>query len=259
MACPSQRDVRLISEAASPHLEWPELLISRLDKPVDEVTGARRPPSLLLLEPHALYRAALRSLLESALVRATVEPASSLDECAELLARSPFDLVVAAITPELSPRRVVGVVAQARPGLPLLFLAESSDVQGRIEALRAGATGTLTRDSTPEDFVAAIEASVRGRRSMDEQLADHLLATMSSIDRSLDQAVLSKTEREILGLIGGAWSTRAIADAKGISQKSVRNHVTRIYRKVGVRSRPEAVRYAARMGIGVGAEDAVRP
>jgi DNA-binding NarL/FixJ family response regulator len=234
-------------------------LISRSEKSVQAMAYVHRPPSLLLLEPHPLYRAALQSLLESPRIKATVQPASSLDEFAELLARSPFDLVVAAITPTLSPRHVLGVIALARPGVPLLLLAESSDVQGRIEALRAGATGTLTRDTTPEDFVAAIEASLRGRRSMDEALADRLLATTSSIDRSLELAALSKTEREILGLLGGAWSTRAIADARGISQKSVRNHVTRIYRKVGVRSRPEAVRYAARMGIGLAVEQATRP
>lgn len=234
-------------------------MISRSEKSVEAIAHVHRPPTMLLLEPHPLYRAALRSLLEGPRIRATVHPASSLDECAELLARSTFDLVIAPITPELNPRRVLGVIALARPGVPLLLLAESSDVQGRIEALRAGATGTLTRDTTPEDFMAAIEASLHGRRSMDEALADRLLATTWGIDRSLEHAALSQTEREILGLLGGAWSTRAIADARGISQKSVRNHVTRIYRKVGVRSRPEAVRYAARMGIGIAAEQATRP
>lgn len=236
----------------------PKLLISSSNKSVEVIAQSRRSPSLLLLEPQPLHRAALRSLLESPPIRATVEPASSIEECAELLARSPFDLVVAAIRPELSPRGVLSAVAIGHAGVPVLFLAESGDLQGRIEALRAGATGTVTRDTTPEDFVAAIQASLRGRRSIDEALAD-LLLWASSIDRSLDHASLSTTEREILALLGAAWSTRAIADARGISPKSVRNHLTNIYRKLGVSSRSEAVRYAARMGTGLATERQTRP
>jgi len=235
------------------------LLIFRSEKSGEFIATARKSPSLLLLEPHPLYRAALRSLLESPRIKVGVDSASSLEECTTLLLESAFDLVVAAITPELTPRRVLAAVAQARMGVPVLFLAESRDLQGRIEAMRAGATGTLTRDATPEDFVAAIQAALRGRRSMDEALADRLLSSAASIDRSLDHAALSTTEREILGLMGVAWSTRAIADARGITPKSVRNHVTNIYRKLGVSSRPEAVRYAARMGIRPAAEQVTHP
>ena len=59
--------------------------------------------------------------------------------------------------------------------------------------------------------------------------------------------------------IVGNSEHRAIADARGITPKSVRNHVTNIYRKLGVSSRPEAVRYAARMGIRPAAEQVTHP
>lgn len=234
------------------------MLIISSDQPVEALPHMFPAPSLLVLDPKPLHRATLRSLLEGPPIRATVEPAATIEECADLLARSPFDLVVAAIRPELTPRRVLRTVAVARAGVPVLFLAESADLQGRIDALRAGATGTLTRDTTPDEFVAAIQASLRGRRSIDEALAD-LLLSAPSIDRSLEQAALSNTEREILGLLGDAWSTRAIADARGISPKSVRNHLTNIYRKLGVSSRPEAARYAARMGTGLAGDQGHRP
>ena len=162
------------------------MLIFRSEKSGEFIATARKSPSLLLLEPHPLYRAALRSLLESPRIKVGVDSASSLEECTTLLLESAFDLVVAAITPELTPRRVLAAVAQARMGVPVLFLAESRDLQGRIEAMRAGATGTLTRDATPEDFVAAIQAALRGRRSMDEAKARRQQPSGSGAVRGAD-------------------------------------------------------------------------
>jgi DNA-binding NarL/FixJ family response regulator len=219
--------------------------------------GARA--TLLLLEPQPLYRAALTSLLSNGEIAAEVFPASSLAECVERLVEATVDLVIAAITPELSPLRVLMAVREARDAVPVLFLGESNDVQSRINALRAGAVGALTRDASPAAFIAAIDAALRGRRSMDDALADRLLSSATDIQRSLSLAALSTTEREILGMLGVAWSTRAIADARGITPKAVRNHVTNIYRKLGVSSRPEAVRYAARMGFGPDREERAQP
>lgn len=219
----------------------------------------RRPGALVLLEPQPLYRAALTSLLMNGTFGAEVRPASSLAQCVEHLVEAQVDLVIAAITAGLSPERVLMAVREARDGVPVLFLGESNDLQGRISALRAGGVGTLTRDASPAEFMAAIDAALRGRRSMDEALADRLLSSASDFERSLDLVALSATEREILGMLGVAWSTRAIADARGITPKSVRNHVTNIYRKLGVSSRPEAIRYAARMGIGAGPEQGHTP
>ena len=215
--------------------------------------------TVLLLEPQPLYRAALGSLLAGSSLAISVISTSTLEECRAMLADSDIDVVVAAITPSLPPRRVLATLADAHSGVPVLFLGEPTDLQGRIDALRAGGTGALTRDASPEEFMAALQAALRGRRSMDEALADRLLSTAVDLDRSLAQAALSATEREILGMLGVAWSTRAIADARGISPKSVRNHVTNIYRKLGFSSRPEAVRYAARMGMRPASEEAVRP
>jgi len=235
------------------------VLIFQKESAAAVVATERMSPTVLLLEPQPLYRAALSSLLAGSSLTVSVISRSTLDECRATLAESSVDLVVAAITPSLAPRWVLATLAEIHSSVPVLFLGEPTDLQGRIDALRAGGTGALTRDASPEEFMAAIQAALRGRRTMDEALADRLLSTASDLDRSLAQAALSITEREILGMLGVAWSTRAIADARGISPKSVRNHVTNIYRKLGFSSRPEAVRYAARMGMRPVSDELARP
>lgn len=215
-------------------------------------SGARG-PRLLLIDPHPLILAALRELLTGPPLCADVDVASTTEEIDARLASGEFELVLcdwraAPVTAlELAERLSAGAAA-----IPMILLGEVEDEALLLRSLDSPISGVFTKDASLDEFLVGIRAVLAGNRVVGRRIMAALIARAGDGQRSTvagPASQLSPTELEILAMVGRADSVATIAVARGISHKTVRNHLTNICRKLQLRGRSEAMIYAARAGL----------
>lgn len=143
------------------------------------------------------------------------------------------------------------VVREARrlhPSLDAMVVTVFGDEPHVMRSLEAGATGYLLKDSLPEDFIATITLLRSGGSPIHPTIARRVLQRLSGVaDQTPDgPALLSDREREVLTLVSRGYRVPEIATALGISHHTVSSHIKKIYLKLEVSSRGEAVYEASR-------------
>jgi DNA-binding NarL/FixJ family response regulator len=134
----------------------------------------------------------------------------------------------------------------------VLVLSASGEKGDVIAAVRAGATGYLTKTATREELLAAVEATADGDAVFSPGLAALVLGEfrrMSSSDDGDEESRLSARETEVLRLVATGMSYRQIADQLVISHRTVQNHVQSTLRKLHLHNRVELTRYAIEQGL----------
>ena len=140
-------------------------------------------------------------------------------------------------------RRIVG----EQPGVAVLVLTAFSDRARILGALEAGACGYLLKDAASEDVAEGIRAAARGESPLDPRAARTVLNARSEPD---PLAGLSAREREVLDLLVEGLPNKLIARRLEISEKTVKSHLTRIFRELDVTDRTQAALWAERQGLG---------
>jgi DNA-binding NarL/FixJ family response regulator len=132
-------------------------------------------------------------------------------------------------------------ILAARPGAVVLILAATAAPDNVLSAIDAGAVGFLLKDSEPAAILDAIRAAARGESPLDPRLARTLVA-----DRHSRRAGVKLTEREVevLRLTSMGLLNKQIARELGIGEKTVKAHLGRIYERLGVTNRADAVAWA---------------
>jgi len=137
-----------------------------------------------------------------------------------------------------------------RTSVPVILLGEHGDERLLISALHTNVAGVFTKDAALDEFLVGVQTVLSGHRAVGSNLMAVVLDRLGDTERGRRPAHrLSPTEVEILTLIGQAKSISVIASMRGISHKTVRNHLANIYRKMELRSRTEAMLCAARLGL----------
>jgi DNA-binding NarL/FixJ family response regulator len=125
-------------------------------------------------------------------------------------------------------------------------LTSFSDRERILRALDAGAAGYLLKDAEPRELARAIEAAARGDAPLDPKAARELLSARRTPEGG---AALSAREREVLAMVGEGLPNKLIAHRLSISEKTVKAHLTSVYRQIGVTDRTQAALWAQRNGI----------
>jgi DNA-binding NarL/FixJ family response regulator len=200
---------------------------------------------VVLVDDHTMLRQGLRRALEAEGINVLAEAGDGAEAVTLALQHRPdvvlMDVSMPGVDGIEATRRLVD--ADARQRVVMLTMHNDRDVIDR--ALRAGAVGYLTKDSSIGDVVMAIKLAANGDRPMSPRLAAALLEGA----REGDGSVISAREEEVLQLIADGLSTPEIAERLYISQKTVKNHLASIYEKLHARDRTQAVLTAVRMGI----------
>jgi DNA-binding NarL/FixJ family response regulator len=137
-------------------------------------------------------------------------------------------------------------LAEQAPAASVLVLTSFSDRRRITGALDAGAVGYLLKDAAAEEVVRGIRAAAQGGSPLDPRAARSLLEAKAAPD-PLD--TLSAREREVLGLLLEGLPNKLIARRLQISEKTVKTHLTRVFRALGVTDRVQAVLWAERHGV----------
>ena len=206
------------------------------------------PPSVVIVDDHALFRAGVRSELEGvAEVRA--EAGAVSEAVAAILAEQPDVVLVDVHMPDGGGAEVIRRVIRERPGQRFLALSVSDAAEDVIGTIRAGARGYVTKSISGEELAAAIRRVRDGDAVFSPQLAGFVLDAFqgeipaAEIDPELDQ--LTPREREVLRLIARGYLYKEIARQLEISPRTVEAHVSAVLRKLQLSSRHELSRWAA--------------
>ncbi|MBK5964566.1 two-component system response regulator NarL [Thiocystis minor] len=130
----------------------------------------------------------------------------------------------------------------------VVMLTVSDTESDVVAALRAGADGYLLKDMEPEDILALLREAMRGRLVISPQLTELLARALrdAPLPKTPDQADLTPREREILELLAQGWSNKLIARELDLAVGTIKVHVKHILKKLGLKSRVEAVVWAAK-------------
>ncbi|MEY9933859.1 DNA-binding NarL/FixJ family response regulator [Catenulispora sp. GP43] len=137
-------------------------------------------------------------------------------------------------------------IADSAPDVRVVVLTTHADDASILKALRAGATGYLTKESGRAEIARAIEAAASGQSVLDDGVTAILLAAAVEVAASAD---LTPREAEVLTLIARGRSNTEIAEELFVSAATVKTHINNLFAKIGVRDRAQAVRYALRHGM----------
>jgi DNA-binding NarL/FixJ family response regulator len=207
----------------------------------------------LIIDRQPLFLAALGRLLEGPPLRANVLTAGRSDLGLELVKTQRLDLIFCELHAEpLSGAAFVRALQDEGLTVPVILLGDELDAVPLAAALATNAAGLFTKNASVDEFLVGVRAVVSGHRAVGAGLFGRLLDRLrepAREERKQGTDQLSPTELEILALIGQAQSIPDIAASRGISHKTVRNHLAKIYRKLELHGRAEAVLWAARMGL----------
>jgi DNA-binding NarL/FixJ family response regulator len=200
-----------------------------------------------LVDDHAVVRSGLEQLLGGEPDLEVVGTASDGDEALELVRRTRPDVVLM----DLQMPGTDGVTATRRiveeVGTDVLVLTSFSDAPRIVAALDAGAVGYLLKDAEPEDLVEGIRAVSRGESPLHPRAARQLLQARSGPRSDVE---LTPREVEVLGLVRQGLANKQIARRLGISERTVKAHLTSAFARIGVPDRTAAALWAERHEIG---------
>jgi DNA-binding NarL/FixJ family response regulator len=218
---------------------------------VSDAFGAEG-PDVLVIDRHPLFLAALGGLLASPPVCARIQVAHDTEQGLQIALRGGVQLVFCDVRAEpVSAVDLAQRLNQLTPRVPVIVLGDPEDQRLMTSVLNTSVAGLFTKDAKLDEFLVGVRAVLSGHRAVGANVMGDVMARLAdrSSSRRGSAGQLSPTERDILTMIGQAKSIPAIAASRGISHKTVRNHLANIYRKLDLRSRTEAMLCAARMGL----------
>ena len=211
---------------------------------------------ILLADDHPLFRDGLRALLASVDDAEVVGEASTGVEVVERALELQPDVVLMDLhMPGLNGIEATRQVVEASPHVGVLVLTMVEDEDAVFATMRAGALGYVVKGSSQAEILHAIRAVGSGEAVFGPTIAQRLISYFSTSSSRPPHAFpeLTAREREVLELIARGEGNAAISRTLGISQKTVRNHVSNVFTKLRVADRSQAIVKAREAGIGVDA------
>ena len=197
---------------------------------------------VLIVDDHAIVRQGLRQLVSSAADLVVVGTAANGEEAVSSAAELAPDVILM----DLSLPVVDGVGATRRimaasPDMRIVVLTSFADQQRILDALDAGAAGYILKDAAPDEVLAAVRAAMAGGAPLDPKVARVLLDRQRA---ARPTRTLSPRELEVLALLGDGHANKQIARRLGISERTVKAHLTNVFRQLGVTDRTQAALWA---------------
>ena len=200
---------------------------------------------ILIADDHPVFRRGLKQIIEEASDLIVAGEAANGAEALREARAGDYDVVLLDITmPVKNGVDVLSQLKHDRPALPVLMLSMHPEEQYAVRALRAGASGYLTKESAPEELVAAIRKVSAGGKYVSASLAEHLASIVQSAGESPPHETLSRREYQVMCLIAAGKTVSEVARELSLSVKTVSTYRARILEKLQMKNNAELMRYA---------------
>jgi DNA-binding NarL/FixJ family response regulator len=195
-----------------------------------------------IVEDNTGVRRTLQALLDETPGFKCVCACGSGEEALKVIPRDVPEVVLMDLhLPNLSGIETTERLKQVMPGLSIIMITVYTDTDSVFKALRAGACGYLLKRSSPEEILAAITDVSKGGAPMTSEIARKVVAAFQEPTETKTEEGLSRREREILEALCQGYSNQDIAGRLSLSIETVRWHLKKIYERLHVSSRTEAM------------------
>lgn len=203
---------------------------------------------VVLVDDHSMVRLGLEQLLSAADGIEVVGTAGDGREALKIVQMTNPDVVLMDLQmPDVDGVTATRRIVAADESVQVVVLTSFSDSERIVAALDAGAVGYLLKDAEPEDLLDGVRAAARGESPLHPRAARQLLTARSASRGS--QVDLTPREAEVLGLVRQGLANKQIARRLGISERTVKAHLTSTFQRIGVADRTQAALWAERHGV----------
>lgn len=199
----------------------------------------------LIVDDHPIVRRGIRDLLLDEGCCSVIEEAGNAADALSAIRRQPWDLLILDVAlPDKHGLEVLKEAKLLRPSLLVLMLSLYPEREFALRALKAGASGYLTKDQAPSELLVAMKEVLAGRRYIPATLANRLASHLDSTKPTAPHELLSDREMEVLRLLGQGKTVSGIANEIALSVKTVSTYRTRLLSKLELRTTAELIHYA---------------
>jgi two-component system, NarL family, invasion response regulator UvrY len=204
----------------------------------------------LFVDDHAAIRRGLETILRDAFPNLEATGVGDAPAAIELIRREPWDFIVMDVNlPGRNGIDVTKDILALRADARILIVSIHPEREFALRAVRAGASGYLSKDSEPDELVFAARAILAGRKYITPALAEQLAESFSRPPGTDPHETLSDREQEVFLLLAAGQSVKQIADQLGLSAKTVYVHREHILTKMNAAAEVELTLYAVRHGL----------
>ena len=205
---------------------------------------------ILVADDHPVVRQGLKQIIAETSDMVVADEVSNGWELFSKVRASYYDVVLLDISmPGVNGVDILKQLKNERPGLPVLILSIHPEEQYAVRALRAGASGYLTKESTPDELVAAIRKVSKGRKYVSSSLAERLASDLENNDEQLPHKALSDREYRVMCMIASGKTVTEIAEELSLSVKTISTYRSRILEKMRMKTNAELTYYAIKNGL----------
>jgi two-component system, NarL family, invasion response regulator UvrY len=200
---------------------------------------------ILVVDDHTIVREGLKQILADVNDMSVLDEAGNGQDALAKIRESEFDVVLLDISmPGRSGLEVLKEIKAERPKLPVLILSMHAEEQYAVRALRAGASGYLTKASAPDELIGAIRKVSCGRKYVSASLAEKLALELDIDTKKPPHATLSDREYQVMLMLASGKSVTEIADELCLSVKTISTYRSRVMEKMNMKKNAELTLYA---------------
>ena len=200
---------------------------------------------VLVADDHAVVRRGVVQILDEAPDLVAAGEASSGRQVLQKVQENGYDVLVLDIgMPDGSGLEVLHQLRTLRPELRVLILSMYPERQYALRALKAGAAGYLTKESAPDELVAAVRRIAQGGKYITQSLAEELTAALVGEAEKAPEEILSDREFQVVCMLAEGKTIAGIAEELSLSVKTISTYRARVLEKLNLSNTAEIIRYA---------------
>ena len=205
---------------------------------------------ILIADDHSIVREGLKQIVAESPEMAVRGEAVNGQQVLDLVHKTDYDLILLDIA--MPGRGGIDILKQLKiekPEIPVLILSMYPEDQYAVRAIKAGASGYLTKESAPEDLIGAIKKVARGGKFVSTELAEKLVENLGKDIEKPDHTMLSDREYQVMTMIASGKTVKEIADELSLSVKTISTNRTRALKKMGMKNNAEFTYYAIKQDL----------
>lgn len=208
--------------------------------------------NILLADDHVLIRHGIKNIIKRDPTLQVVGEVSDGEELMSFLEKKTPDLLILDISmPKLSGIEAIGIVKKKYPEVKVLMLTMHKDKQYFYHSMLGGADGYLMKDDSDEELLLAITKIRDGKNYLSPMLSDDFASDVLSANRNQEASPfksLTKREEEVLHLVVGGYTSKAMAEKLCLSPRTVDHHRAKLLKKFNMKNSVDLVNYVIRHG-----------
>ncbi|MBR2648958.1 MAG: response regulator transcription factor [Sediminibacterium sp.] len=200
---------------------------------------------ILIADDHTLIREGLKKILLESLPFATIHDVGDSADLFKRAIKETWDIIISDISmPGYSGIEILKQIKTHAPNTPVLMLSMYPPEQYAVRAIKAGASGYLTKESAPYELVTAVQQILRGRKYITNRVAEVLAGSLENDGTKLPHENLSDREFEVLRMIVEGKSISEIGECLSLNVNTISTYRSRIMDKMNIRNNADLVKYA---------------